>query len=83
VSQPLVAGDARDVELDHDVGDRSAFDDHPAHQLGAVVNGQAGMSVEQRDPRAIGEASAPTPSLGGLLVRSILCAVNNADGHYT
>src|SRR3954452_19233474 len=81
--EPLVSSSAGDVELDHHVGDRTTLDHDPAHQLGAAVNGQTGISVGQRDLRAVGEASAPTPSPGGLLTRSAGHAVNNARGHYS
>src|SRR3954466_8699676 len=81
--QPLVAGGARDIQLDHDVGDGSTQLDHSSDEFGAAMNGQASISVGHETSEHSGVASAPTPSLGGLLVGSVFDAVNNAHGHYT
>ena len=80
--QPLVASRARDVELDHDMGNRAALLDDPADEFGAAMDGQAGISVGHETSGHSDVASAPTPSFGGLPVGSVLDAVNNAHGHH-
>jgi hypothetical protein len=57
----------RQDDGDDGVGGRTPLIHHPADQLGAAMNGQAGMSVGHEAFEHPGVASAPTPSLGGLL----------------
>jgi hypothetical protein len=57
-SQPLVAGRARDVELDHDMRDWAAQLDNPADEFGTAVDRQAGISVGHETSGHSGVASA-------------------------